>query len=141
MRIKLDKLDKVFSQLVRERAGWRCERCGSYFPEGRRQGLHCSHIFGRVKKSTRWSELNCVAHCHGCHRYLTANPVEFTAWAEAHLGAENFAKLRVQANQPTRINDAIKAQIYADLKAELATMLAARKAGNHGRIEFEGFNG
>lgn len=133
MKIKLDKIDKVFSLLVRTRAGWRCQRCQKFYPEGQRQGLHCSHIFGRAKKSTRWSEKNCVAHCHGCHAYLTANPVEFTEWARAHLGEDAFNKLRVQANQPTRLNERIKADIYDDLKAQLKTIQPGEG--------FEGFNG
>lgn len=133
MKIKLDKIDKVFSQLIRRRASWRCEKCGTYYPEGQRQGLHCSHIFGRAKKSTRWSEINAVAHCHGCHAYLTANPVEFTEWARGYLGEETFTKLRVQANQPARLTNAIKEEIYQDLKAQLQT----QGEGD----DFEGFNG
>lgn len=141
MKIKLDKIDKVFSRLVRGRANWCCEKCGTHYPEGNRQGLHCSHLFGRARKSTRWSDLNAVAHCFGCHRYLTANPFEFTEWSKGYLGEEQFNKLTRLANTPTRLNEAIKREIYEDLKAQLKTMEDARAGGETGYLPFEGFNG
>jgi len=50
MKIKIDKRDKIFSLLVRERAGHVCERCGV----GRQAKLECSHIFSRTHRATRW---------------------------------------------------------------------------------------
>ena len=52
MRIKVTKMDKLFSRLVRSLAGWCCERCHTKYPEGAR-GLHCSHYFGRRSMSCR----------------------------------------------------------------------------------------
>ncbi len=141
MKIKLDKIDKVFSRLVRCRANWTCEKCGTFYEEGNRQGLHCSHIYGRARKSTRWSDLNAVAHCMGCHRFLTANPIIFSEWAKDYLGDENYFKLTRLANTPTRLNDSIKKEIYDDLRAQLKVMERARDEGEEGYLPFEGFSG
>ncbi len=137
MKTRRDKLDIIFSQLVRERAEWACEACGRYFPEGDRQGLHASHSFSRRKKNIRWSPLNCSAHCFSCHKTLGENPVLFHDWIRGHLGDEKFAALRVQAERIVHLKKHDKADIYANLKASWADMQARRAAGETGRLEFE----
>jgi hypothetical protein len=69
--IKRDKTDIVFSELVRERAAWKCEYGDSaYCERGHKsfdnhshdkQTLHCSHLFGRRSKGVRWHPLNALA--------------------------------------------------------------------------------
>lgn len=76
MGIKITPADTAFSLCVRERSGWVCQRCKRQY-EYKAQGLHCSHYFGRRSHSTRFSELNCFAHCHGCHQYLSSHPDYF----------------------------------------------------------------
>ena len=48
-------------ELVRTRAGWKCERCG------RRVGLECHHIIHR-SKGRRDEPSNILAICPDCHR-------------------------------------------------------------------------
>ena len=69
IKLKLTPADLAFSKCVRERANWTCQKCGSYFPEGHRQGLHCSHHHRRGNWSVRFHPLNAEALCYGCHSH------------------------------------------------------------------------
>ncbi len=137
MKSRHDKLDILFGRLVRERANWQCEACGTYFPEDKRQGLHCSHHFSRRKRSVRWHPNNASAACFTCHQTLGENPVIFHDWIKGHLGDEKFAALRVQAQKIVTLKKHDKADIHANLKASWEDMQARRKAGEVGRLEFE----
>lgn len=125
MKVRVNKLDKVFSQLIRTRDNWTCQFCGRYFPEGERRSLHCSHFHGRRKQSVRYDPLNAAAHCFSCHKYLSENPIEFARWIEGFLGAENVALLMTKANRPLKRTAGEKEELYQDLKAELARLEAA----------------
>jgi len=134
--IKRDKRDDVFSKLVRERAGWCCEHCGKYYPEGNRQGLHCSHLFSRRHRATRWHPANAFAHCYNCHQYLGGNPVVFAGWAEKQLGAGMIDLLREKAHSVIKLKKPDLEELYKHLKAELKAMESKRASGERGRIEF-----
>ncbi len=136
-RLKVTAPDSLFSKLVRERANWTCERCGTYYPEGSRQGLDCSHFYTRSRRFVRWNPWNAAAHCVGCHSELGGNPVEFARWINDHLGWEKAGKLEVIANRPVRLKQHRLRDIKANLKASWEDMQARRKAGETGRIEFE----
>lgn len=135
--IKRDKRDEVFSMLVRERAGWTCEACGKYYPEGQRQGLHCSHIFSRRHRATRWSPDNAAAHCFSCHQRLGGDPVEFARWAETYLGEGRLRLLREKAHSICKLTKADLEDIYKHLKAEHKRISGLRSNGVAGRIEFD----
>lgn len=133
---KIKKLDKVFSSLVRGRVNYTCENCNTYYPPGvGRMGIHCSHLWGRAKQSTRYHPLNAFCHCLGCHNFFTANPVLFAEWAEARLGPEEFANLRILAHQTIKRSKGDKEDLYDDMKAALQRMDAER-IHTSGRIEF-----
>ena len=61
--------DAAFSNCVRARANWSCQKCGNYFPEGKRGGLDCSHHHGRRSWAIRLDPLNAEALCYGCHSH------------------------------------------------------------------------
>ena len=135
--IRRDKLDAIFSTLVRERAGFHCEACGKYFPEGQRQGLHCSHFFGRRHKSVRWAPLNAFSHCYACHQRFGESPYAFTRWVEARIGPREMELLTERAHGVVKLTKADKEDIYTHMKAQLEIMKAKRAQGWMGRIEFE----
>ena len=122
MKIKVNKLDAIFSQLVRTRDNWTCQVCGKYFPEGERRSLHCSHFHGRRKQSVRYEPLNAAAHCFACHKYLSENPLEFADWILSHLGPAGVALLTVMANKPVKRSKKDKEDLYLDLKAQLGRL-------------------
>lgn len=100
MNIKISPLDKLFSQYIRTRDGWQCQRCfKKYVPPT--SGLHNSHFWGRAKKSVRFDPENCCALCCGCHQHLGANPLEHTEWYKKRLGEKRFNALMIKANKPS----------------------------------------
>ena len=137
--MKRDKRDAIFSNLVRERAGWTCENegCGKYYPEGQRQGLHCSHFFGRRYRSTRWHPDNAAAHCFSCHQKLGENRVDFTAWISQHLGDIGRERIRHLSQIVARFSKRQLEDIYWHMKDQHKAMLAKRANGETGRIEFD----
>lgn len=96
--IKKTPADNAFSNCVRERAGWCCERCGTYYPEGKRMGLHCSHFHGRGNWGVRFDPNNAFSHCFGCHRYFEANPHEFREWVAEKIGDGAYEMLLERKN-------------------------------------------
>lgn len=68
------KLDTLFSQVIRNRAGWTCQKCKHEFPEEysvkgvrKAQGLDTAHYKGRRLYATRWDLNNATALCMACH--------------------------------------------------------------------------
>ena len=102
MSIKRTAADKIFSEIIRTRDNWTCQRCLKTidkFSSKARQGLHCSHFIGRGRYTTRFDERNCVALCYGCHRYFTSNSLEHHEWQHKRLGEEIIVDLHVQSNK------------------------------------------
>ncbi len=137
MKIKRDIADDLFSKLVRERANWCCETCGKYFPEDRRQGLHCSHIFSRRHQATRWDPDNAIAECFGCHQKGAGSPVEHFFALENMLGREKLNRLRIRHTGVLNVPQWYKKEIIKNLRAELNRILQLRKDGKTGRLEFD----
>ena len=114
MKVKLDKLDILFSEYIRRRAILRCggcERCltpkcdiqkenGDIFPAWKQ--LQCSHFHGRSKRSVRYDPDNCIGICGACHLYLTSHPLEHVEFFKTLLGEEKFDMLnsRVRIRAP-----------------------------------------
>ena len=85
--MKLDPLDKLFSEFIRRRAMQRvggCERCLNGKIDYKQ--LQCSHFHGRAKKSVRWDEDNAIGLCGACHMYLGARPTEHVEFFKKLLG-------------------------------------------------------
>ncbi len=134
--MKRDKFDKMMSDLIRCRANWTCERCGKEYPEGHRGGLEHSHIWGRRRHSVRWEPDNGLALCTGCHRHVSANPIDHEWLAGLRLGKTRCAEIRLQANSVRRWKKWEKDELYEKMKSEFKRMEALRAGGETGRIEF-----
>jgi hypothetical protein len=93
MRIKIDPLDKLFSQFIRQRDHV-CQRCLS--PTNT---IACAHFHGRSSKSVRWDEDNACGLCMGCHSYLDSHPMEKVEFFLQRLGQENFDALNCRLRQ------------------------------------------
>jgi DNA-directed RNA polymerase subunit RPC12/RpoP len=91
--------DAEFSEMIRARAGYKCERCGKWYGP-KNAGLHCAHIFSRAIKKTRHDPLNAVALCFACHRFWAhSNPIEFAEWVRVRLGTRKYNALMVRAKR------------------------------------------
>ena len=117
-KVKIRKADSVFSNYVRSKAGWKCERCGAQHEE-KSQGLHCSHFHGRRKESTRFDETNVASLCHGCHSYFHGNPLEHTEWFKKRIGEREFDLLTLRANTYHKKDDTAVIMVYTSLLKEL----------------------
>ena len=104
MKIKRRKADILFSQYIRTRDRWTCQKCHKrYKPKS--QGLHCAHMFSRRKESTRFDPDNCCSLCFGCHQYIDSHPFEKIEFFEKRLGKERLAKLRLKSNIQQKKDD------------------------------------
>lgn len=133
--VKRDKYDTVFSDLVRERANFTCEYCRINYRHIPGY-LHCSHVFGRRNQSVRLHPDNAFAHCLKCHEYLEENPVEFAEWAKDQLGRQQYDRLRLLSNKPTKFKPWEKELIHQHYLKERRRLRTLRKDGVITRIEF-----
>tara|TARA_Y100000310_G_C20666795_1_gene807965 strand:- start:1442 stop:1786 length:345 start_codon:yes stop_codon:yes gene_type:complete len=88
MKIKIDPLDKMFSQYVKLRDQW-CQRCGGT------TGLQAAHFYSRRKRQVRYDPDNACLLCFGCHSYLDSNPLEKIEFFQKRLG-EGFELLQAR---------------------------------------------
>lgn len=125
MKIKIDPLDKLFSEFIRRRAvlSGGCEYCGK---GARWQDLQCSHFIGRRKRATRYDPDNACGACFGCHLYLGEHPYEHTEFFKKRLGSDKLEQLVIKGNTPTKID---KNAVKENLKTLLAGVQSYGKEG------------
>ena len=138
--VKLTQADIYFSKCIRERADYRCERCGlncrnmpSY--------LDCSHILSRVHRCIRWDKNNAVAHCKKCHKWWHSNPAVAGRWADKYLGEGFVDALYEKANAKNRhrYSKAEEKDIAKHYKDELAKLEEQRADGKQGHLDFTSY--
>lgn len=134
--IKITPADRWFSLCIRERADWRCERCGRLTPPDKRMGLHCSHWHGRSAWATRLHPLNAFAHCYGCHSFFEQRPVAFNDWVAERIGQDVADKLTALSKKPAHGVKRLVPVIAAFYRVEHRTMEKRRKAGEMGWMAF-----
>lgn len=86
-KAQIAQLDREFSLLIR--SDGKCRRCCST------QHLQTSHIYSRRYMSIRWSVMNAMCLCAGCHLFWHHNPTEAVAWATRVLGEDHLNALRI----------------------------------------------
>jgi hypothetical protein len=118
------KLDKVFSEYIRERDNYRCVTCGVQGRE--RDGLmQCGHLFTRASYSTRWTEENAFAQCRGCNLRHEHDAAPFTMFYLHTYGQGAYEKLYLKHKSVFKITNAdleILIGLYEHKKAELANV-------------------
>ena len=122
MGIKRYIQDKVFSDFIRTRDKWTCQRCHKYYEPtepNKRMGLHCSHYYGRGRFSVRFDPDNAVALCYGCHRFLGSNPADHLDFIRERLGSEKFRKLTARRNKIVKRRDYLNKDFLNELKLML----------------------
>src|SRR5262245_8336812 len=102
MTVKITKLDAEFSQIIRIRDRWTCQRCGTtYVPPT--AVLHNSHFIGRENKRTRFDDENCDALCWGCHQFMeTHKGTLYRDWKIEQLGEARFQALVDRSRIPLK---------------------------------------
>lgn len=113
------KLDDAWRELVKLRAGNKCEYC-----KATNKQLHAHHIFSRSKKSVRWDVNNGISLCAG-HHVLSSSfsahktPTEFTYWLEGYRGKEYIELLTIKANQTSKLFKFEKELLLEELKKDI----------------------
>jgi hypothetical protein len=98
-KIKLRRTDKLFSQYIRRRDNFTCQRCHHIFPPDDAQGLHNSHYWGRGHENTRMDSDNCIALCFGCHRiWAEEERAQYKAFMIERLGQIGYDLLEYRHN-------------------------------------------
>ena len=132
--IKITPADSAFSKCVKERAEWKGERCGTQYQEGDR-GLHTSHGLGRGQWGVRFTGLNAIAACYGCHQIEGGN------WMQRMLSEEQRLLLRELADDTFRGKEYRKTKgkgpVAKHYRDQYDLMRQARECGVKGRIDFE----
>jgi len=136
--IKRDALDALFSDLIRERVNWTCEKCERNFAHERVQ-LQCAHIVGRRVLLLRHDPRNAVALCASCHHYFTDRPLEFAGWVRGHIGDTIPDELKRLSNVVHKKHKTWKKEARAHYREELKKMEQKRKDGDVGYLEFVGY--
>lgn len=139
-KIKNSTADSHFSKCIREAAGWKCECCGTQYPENA-QGLHCSHYFGRRAYGVRFDPGNAFAHCFSCHQKLGGNPYDFNEWVEGQIG-EGLIQILREKREDTNLAKYVKKnlkEVSDHYREEHKRLKALRADGETGKLEIVGF--
>ncbi len=117
MKIKIDKLDVLFSKYIKLKAQGKCAYCGQY---AKPQGYHCHHgVAGRRYLNTRWEEDNCAALCMACHNLLSDFASINKEFFEKRIGTERYEELEIIARTYNKMTEERKADITLSLKEKI----------------------
>lgn len=119
--IKRNLTDALFSDIVRVRNHWICERCGRSF-EQKKHLLDASHYITRGNKRTRWDFDNVSCLCRGCHQLFGKNPFNHTYFMEKKLGKRGLEALVMRAERNLNSIPIDEKLIRQGLKIELARL-------------------
>jgi hypothetical protein len=100
--IKRNTTDALFSDIVRIKANWTCERCFRNF-ENKKEIFDTSHFITRGNKRVRWNFDNVSALCRGCHDFFGKNPDEHSAFMMKKLGEKGY--LQLQLSKTRQVSD------------------------------------
>lgn len=104
------KTDKLFRDYIRTRDGWRCLACGDNSKDysQNKQGLHCSHYWGRGHENTRFDPENCISLCTYHHIFDWGHGDgrdKYKAFMIDWLGEDRFLMLEVRAHLTKKRDD------------------------------------
>lgn len=126
MRITRSPADKLFSEYIRTRDAWTCQRCFMQHPM-KSQGLHCAHYWSRSMKSVRFDPENADALCYGCHAYFHKDPKAHDVFKLKQLGQQRMDALQVRARTPQKQDVGL---VVLTLKAMIAGLKGTNAEAN-----------
>ena len=110
VKIHISALDRLFSQYIRTRDHWTCQRCGKVHPPPT-MALHCAHTYKRRHQLTRWDADNADALCYGCHQYFEEHWPEHLTWKRQRIGHPRFQRLTRRHQMVGRV-DVVATALY-----------------------------
>lgn len=121
--IKRNATDAYFSDIVRIKAKWICERCYRDFSNNKNL-FDCAHYISRGNHRTRWNFDNVLALCRGCHDYFGKNPDDHTQFMMKKLGEKRFAQLQINKTRQWHDSKVDEKIIRMGLRLELKAIRA-----------------
>lgn len=114
----IDKyLDDLWSELVKLKAGNKCEVCG------KTRNLNSHHVYSRAMKSVRWQAMNgyclCVGHHIGIKFSAHKTPNDFTQWSIENRGQSWFDTLQMKAHSIGKLFPFEKELLKKELQKEI----------------------
>ncbi len=130
-----EPIDILFSYLVRERANWICECCGTDYSDNK-QMFDCSHFKKRNIKATRYHPYNAMAHCRSCHQKLGKDSEGMTAEYVKCFSEAQKDIVTALSNKTCKLLKHHTKEIVEHYKKEEARLKQLRANGYDGYIEF-----
>ena len=121
-RVHLNTTDLLWSNVVRERDGWRCQwpLCARSRAGGAQ--IEAAHILSRRYKQTKWMTVNGIALCWLHHQWASDHDTEWQAFGKESVGEEIYLRLLILAKGPARrAPDEFAARLA--LREELARLM------------------
>lgn len=103
--------DIEFSNYIREKSNWTCEKCGKVCKlDGEiLHQLEASHYYSRRMESVRFDSRNVHALCSSCHKrmggYTNKEDGEYDLWMKELLGTKGYQLLKLEAHLPHKKDD------------------------------------
>jgi len=151
MKIKVTKLDKLFSEVIRMKkikkkppkdqaldtlvrrlihliSGGYCKRCKQYVGI---DNIETAHIYGRRRKTVRWDLRNVYPLCKndaktgriGCHQQIDNDTIKKTSFLYDVLPAEEVAELSRIANMTIKEYPIDREEIKKQLQEKLKGLI------------------
>lgn len=124
--IKRNTTDKLFSDIVRLKAQYICERCLRDFKD-QKWVFDVAHFITRGNKRTRWDAENVAALCRGCHDYFGKNPYQHNEFMKNKLGEGKLLALIVRSQRQLNDLKIDEKLVRQGLKMEWKRMQAEEK--------------
>jgi len=90
LRSLVKDLDRLAREATMQRAGRRCERCGTA------DRLQWHHVYSRRIQSLRWDLDNLVILCAGHHLWWHHNPMHAVEWFQEYAPPDRLERLRLK---------------------------------------------
>ncbi len=110
-KIKRSPADILFSNYIRAKRKYTCEKCGKI---GKINGIticqiEASHYISRSKRTVRFDEQNVRVLCSACHKrmggYKREENGEYDLWIKELLGQYDYRRLIIRGNLPGQKTD------------------------------------
>jgi len=120
-KIKLRKTDRLWTEFIRKRDNYTCQRCGRIYSPDNCRNLGVSHYWSRGKsENTRFDGENCIALCTlPCHALWGQDERHlYIEFMKRHLGQKAYDLLELRANIYKKRDDKADAIIIKHMLLE-----------------------
>lgn len=98
-KIKRRTSDTLWTQYLRIKQGFTCQKCKRVYPEDNCRNLGVAHFHGRGHENVRFDEENTLLLCNiPCHQWFDQHKTEFTEFMKRRLGQQKYDLLDLRAH-------------------------------------------